>query len=63
MRKEEPQAEKGIHPCTCPRQDTSVAVSKEDREYLEQLTVSQKNGTAKATLAKILAQHRAGARA
>lgn len=62
MNKNAPQAEKGILPCNA-RKDTSVAVSKEDNDYLEQLTVSQKTGSKRETLAKILQQHRAGATA
>jgi hypothetical protein len=62
MEKNNPQQEKGICPCTA-RNDTSVAVSNQDKTYLETLKDKRKDGSVKQTLAFVIEQHRTGASA
>jgi len=45
------QEEKGIHPC---RKDTSVAVSLDDKKYLEDLNRKRKDPTLQATLHHVI---------
>lgn len=45
------------------RKDSSVAVSLQDKDYLEQFALENKKGSTKEALADILAAHRKGAAA
>lgn len=46
---------------TAPRKDSSVAVSLQDKDYLETFAQKNKKGSVKEALAEIIAAHRKGA--